>query len=204
MIIIYYFSKILYFIFSYKLYLKLYNLNRCIYSIWILQQFHKYSKTSRIGFNAYVKGGEYIEIGKKTTIGKNSVITAWNEYCGITYTPSISIGNNVCIGDYCHITSIKSIVIEDGVLTGKFITISDNDHGEFTKYNLNYPPLHRKLSSKGPVHIGKNVWIGDKVSILSGVKIGDGAIIAANAVVTKDVPPNTIVAGIPAKILKRL
>ena len=58
--------------------------------------------------------------------------------------------------------------------------------------------------SKGEVEIGNNVWIGDKATILAGVVIGDNVIVAANSVVTKSVPSNTIVAGSPAKIIKQL
>ena len=63
-------------------------------------------------------------------------------------------------------------------------------------------PLKRPIVSKGPVRIGDNVWIGDKATILPNVSIGNGAIIAANAVVTKDVPPYSVAAGNPAKIIK--
>lgn len=66
------------------------------------------------------------------------------------------------------------------------------------------PPLFRPLFSKGPVIIGKNVWIGDKATILPGVTIGDGSIIGANSVVTKDVPAYSVVAGNPAKIIKTI
>ena len=62
------------------------------------------------------------------------------------------------------------------------------------------PPIKRKIYSKGPVIIGKNVWIGDKATTLPGVTIGDGAVIGANTVVTKDVPPFCIVVGNPATI----
>ena len=61
----------------------------------------------------------------------------------------------------------------------------------------------RSVMSKGPVIIGNDVWIGDKATILPGVTIGDGAVIAANAVVTKDVPAYSVVAGNPAKIVKQ-
>ena len=65
-------------------------------------------------------------------------------------------------------------------------------------------PLKRPLVSKGGVVIGDNVWICDNVCILSGVTIGNGAVVAANAVVTHDVPPYTMVAGVPAKVIKSL
>ena len=63
-------------------------------------------------------------------------------------------------------------------------------------------PLNRSLESKGPVIIGDNVWLGDRVSVLPGVKIGDGVIAAVNSTITKDVPPYAIVGGVPAKIIK--
>lgn len=62
----------------------------------------------------------------------------------------------------------------------------------------------RELEIKGPVIIGDNVWIGDKVSILSGVTIGKGSVIACNAVVTKDVPSYSVVGGVPAKVIKQI
>lgn len=64
------------------------------------------------------------------------------------------------------------------------------------------PPLERRMVSKGSVVIGNNVWIGDKVTILAGVRIGDGVIVAANSVVTKDIPDYCVVGGNPARILK--
>jgi acetyltransferase-like isoleucine patch superfamily enzyme len=125
-------------------------------------------------------------------------------YGNLTYDPHITIGNHTHIGDYAHITAAQEIVIGDGVLTGRFVYISDNNHGTTSIEDLSLQPADRKLNIKGPVHIGNNVWIGDKASIFSGVQIGDGAIIAANAVVTKDVPPYTVVGGVPVKILKQI
>ena len=91
----------------------------------------------------------------------------------------------------------------NGVLTGRWVTITDNSHGETDYETLKMQPILRKLYSKGAVKIGDNVWIGDKVTILPNVTIGNGAIIAANAVVTRDIPPYSIVAGNPARIIKQ-
>lgn len=85
---------------------------------------------------------------------------------------------------------------------GRWVTISDNDHGEVIREQLDTPPADRPLHVKGPVTIGSNVWIGDKATILSGVTIGDGAVIAANSVVTKDIPAYTVAAGNPAHVIK--
>jgi acetyltransferase-like isoleucine patch superfamily enzyme len=150
-----------------------------------------------------VLGAKYISVGKNTVIGKHGVITAWDRYMNDHFNPQIIIGDNVSIGEYCHITSINKIIIGNGVLTGRWITITDNSHGKIDEEEKYTPPVQRQLYSKGSVTIEDNVWIGDKVSIMSGVRVGKGAVIAANAVVTKDVPEYSVVGGVPAKILKR-
>ncbi len=159
---------------------------------------------SGVGFHGVEQflGGSKIELGNNIFFGKGLVLTAWEEYRGGGYDPSIKISNNCSFGMYCHITATNRIEIGEGCLTGKWVTITDNSHGRTDYESLVIRPVERMLYSKGPVIIGKNVWIGDKATILPGVNIGEGAVIAANAVVTKDVPPFAIVAGVPAKIIK--
>jgi acetyltransferase-like isoleucine patch superfamily enzyme len=149
-------------------------------------------------------GGEYIEIGEHTTIARHGVLTCWDKYEGEKFVPTIKIGDNCSIGEYCHITSTNSIIIGNNVLTGRRITITDNSHGSTLREELDIPPSKRKIFSKGPVIIEDNVWIGDKASIMAGVHIGKSVIIAANSVVTKDVPNNVVVGGVPAKIIKNI
>jgi len=117
--------------------------------------------------------------------------------------PLLRIEDNCCFGAYNNITCSNKIIIGAGCLTGKWVTITDNSHGETSMESLILPPKSRDITSKGSVVIGKNVWIGDKATILPNVKIGDCAVIAANAVVTKDVPAYAVVGGNPAKILKQ-
>ena len=87
---------------------------------------------------------------------------------------------------------------------GKKVLITDNAHGTMTPNELETAPNLRNLYSKGPVIIEDNIWIGEKASIMPGVHVGKGSIIAANAVVTHDVPPYCIVGGVPAKIIKQI
>lgn len=126
------------------------------------------------------------------------MLTAW-AHLG---NPSITIGDNCSFGAFNHITCINKIIIGNGVLTGKWVTITDNSHGETNRATLDIPPAQRAHTSKGPIVIEDNVWICEKATILPGVTIGKGAVIAANAVVTKDVPPYCVVAGAPAIIVK--
>ena len=148
-------------------------------------------------------GGKNISIGNKSFIGRYVILSAWASYKGHMLHPKITIGNNVSLGEWNHITAINEITIGDGVLTGRWVTITDNSHGNLID-EINERPSERALFSKGSVTIGSNVWIGDKATILPNVCIGEGSIIGANSVVTKDVPPYCVVAGNPAKIIKRL
>lgn len=150
-------------------------------------------------------GCEYISIGKNTKIHEGVILTAWDGYEGQQFSPSIVIGENTNIGENCHITACDRIEIGNGVLTGRYVYISDNSHGNPAHgEELDIRPSQRPLYSKGPVVIGDNVWIGERVCVMAGVKIGDGAIIAANAVVTHDIPAGVLAGGVPAKVIKML
>lgn len=176
------------------------------YSYWIRSSLGSVGKGTSICHPCCLWGGGsgYISIGSNTTIQGHCILGCWIKYGEHNYTPSIIIGDNCNIGEYCHISSINQITIGNGLLTGRFVTINDNSHGELKKENLEIPPLMRQLTTKGEIVIGNNVWIGDKATILSGVSIGNNVIIGANAVVTRDVPDNCVVAGIPARIIKQI
>ena len=178
-----------------RFYLKLYNLLLHIrYPRW----------------NGYVRspyfllGLKYFTVGKGTYFAPKAELTAWERYREFTYHPRVTIGRNCHFGQACHITAIGEITIGDNLLTGQYVIISDNAHGDSTADQLSIPPSERELTTKGAVRIGNNVWIGDRVAILSGVTIGDGAIIGSNAVVTHDVPARAVVGGVPARVLKMM
>ena len=98
---------------------------------------------------------------------------------------------------------MNELIIGDNLLTGSYVSIIDNNHGKNkTIEEMMVPPSERDLYSKGPIHIGNNVWIGDKASIFGGVTIGDGAIIGANSVVTHDIPAYSVAVGNPAKVIR--
>lgn len=118
--------------------------------------------------------------------------------------PEIRIGNNCNIGQFNHFTAVNKIVIGDNLLTGKFVLITDNSHGSSDYDQLHMHPSLRPVMTKGEVVIGNNVWLGDKVSVLSGVHIGNGCVVGANSVVTHDIPDYCIAVGIPAKVIKSL
>lgn len=140
------------------------------------------------------------------TIGTNSIIK-----CKFSFDRpegKITIGNNTYIGK-SHIISSSEIFISDDVIISWGVTIVDHDshsiYWEYRKHDIKDWKLGLKswnnINSK-PIIISNKVWIGFGVTILKGVNIGEGSVIAANSVVTKDVPAYSIVAGNPAKIIK--
>lgn len=181
-----------------------------LYSQCIRHYFKKIGTNSSFKEIESLKGAEYISIGDNTLFSNGLTLTAWDEYEYVdlsdnigkhtqSFSPEIIIGDNCRFGAWNHITSINRVVIGNGCLTGKWVTITDNSHGVLD--DLKIEPAKRRLVSKGEVVIGNNVWIGDKATILPDVHIGDGAIIAANAVVTRDVAEYSVVAGVPAKVI---
>ena len=198
------FFTLLSYIYGFKTNAKLSLIIDTFYTHWIASCFRNIGKGALIHRPIQATGLKNISIGEMTEIGKYGVITAWNHFGNKTYTPSIEIGGNCHLGDYIHITGINRIVIGNKVLTGRWVTISDNSHGSNTIGEIDIAPTERDLSSKGPVIIEDKVWIGDKSTILPGVHIGEGTVVAANSVVTKDVPPFCVVAGNPATIVKTI
>ena len=108
----------------------------------------------------------------------------------------IKIGKNVFINFDCTFLALGGITIEDDVLIGPKVSLITENHP------LN--PEERKGLTGKPILIKKNAWIGANATILPGVTIGENAVVAAGAVVSKDVPDNTIVGGIPAKFIKNV
>lgn len=165
--------------------------------------FNKFGKGSYISTTPTLQNANRIVIGNNVGIGKDVLLRCYD--LEEKNTSRIIIGDGSRIGDYSTISSCNDIIIGKGVRTGRMVMITDNSHGHTDRpEELEISPIHRPLVSKGSIKIEDNVWIGEKVSIMPNVTIGKGAIIAANAVVTKDVPAYTIVAGCPAKIVKTI
>lgn len=159
-----------------------------------------------VGCNSTVVGASFISVGDSFEAGRHFKLQAWNEYRGAVNKkqPQLKIGNHVSIMDNCQISCFNYIEIGDGCLLGDNVLVTDNFHGNPEDIRTDIRPLERPLYSKGGIRIGKNVWIGRNSCIMPGVTIGDGAIIGANSVVTKDVSQYTIVAGVPAKTVGQL
>lgn len=112
------------------------------------------------------------------------------------YGKNISLGKNVFINHACSFLDLGGITIEDDVMIGPRVSITSENHPTDIET--------RKSMVPSSVLIKKNVWIGASATILPGVTVGENSVVAAGALVNKDVPPNTVVAGVPAKVIKQL
>lgn len=109
---------------------------------------------------------------------------------------NITVGKNVFINMGCKFQDQGGIHIGDGALIGHNVVLATLNHA--------LDPNRRGDMTPASIRIGKNVWIGSNAAVLPGVRVGDGAVVAAGAVVRRDVPPNTVVGGVPAKVLKEI
>lgn len=159
-----------------------------------------------VGKGSRIIGTKAMIVGDGFAVGRQSWIEAVFENGSETYSPVIKIGNRFSASERLHISAINRLEIGDNCLFGSSVYVSDHNHGSYKGKNQSNPneaPLDRSLVSNGSLVIGSNVWVGDGVVIVGTLKIGDGVVIGANSVVTSDVPDNVIVAGIPAKIIKK-
>jgi acetyltransferase-like isoleucine patch superfamily enzyme len=133
---------------------------------------------------------ERIRIGSRVKLGKETVLGAWPE-------SELTIGDDTYIGRWTIILAYESVKIGNDCMIAPGCHITDVNHGIASGELIR----KQKYTSK-PVRIGNDVWVGAGSSILPGVTIGDGAVIGARSVVTKDVAPNAIVVGVPAKVIR--
>lgn len=144
-----------------------------------------------------------ISIGNDFIASNNLKLLTIDNYGKQKFSPELKIGNNVFINAFCHIACAEKISIGNNVLIASKVYISDHTHGQITKEALKLPPAERPLVTQS-VTIEDNVWIGEGVSILMGVTIGKNSIVGAHAVVNRSFPENSVIAGIPAKLIRAL
>ena len=108
----------------------------------------------------------------------------------------ITIGKNVFINHACSFLDMGGITIEDDVLIGPRVNLVTENHP--------LDPVDRRALLTRPIVIKRNAWIGAGATVLPGVTVGENAVVAAGAVVSKDVAPNTVVGGVPAKFIKNI
>ncbi|GAB3336973.1 hypothetical protein GCM10027429_20910 [Marivirga atlantica] len=166
-------------------------------SFFNLSKIH-FGKFMKLGDQVYISAlaKEGVFIGNNVGIGAHSrvvVSTSLNQLGEF-----IKIGDNVGIGEFAYLGGAGGLEIGDGCIIGQYLSCHPENHNY---QSLEKEIRHQGVSRKG-IKIGANCWIGSKVSILDGVSIGEGSIIAAGAVVNKSFPDNSIIGGVPAKLIK--
>ena len=166
----------------------------------------QFFNSPKITFGKFMKLGDHVSmsaLGKQgITFGDNVGIGAYSQVIVSTSFNNlgqyIKIGNNVGIGEFAYLGGAGGLEIGDDCIVGQYLSCHPENH---VATDLNTPIRFQGVTRKG-IKIGKNCWIGSKVTILDGVEVGDGCIIAAGAVLTKSFPQNVIIGGVPAKVLK--
>lgn len=110
----------------------------------------------------------------------------------------LTVGARTIFGHHCTLAAQENVQIGEDCLIAEMVSIRDHDHC-FDRLDI---PVREQGAAIAPVCIGRNVWLGAKVTVVKGVTIGDNAIVGANAVVTKDIPANAIAVGIPARVIR--
>jgi acetyltransferase-like isoleucine patch superfamily enzyme len=140
-----------------------------------------------------------IHIGNKVHVGPNATLSAVREHYGHSYDPVVTIGDGCSFGEQLFVSCCGAISIGRDVMASARVVLTDNYHAY---EDPSIPPIYQPLSQPKPVKVGDGVFLGVGCVVLPGVTLGVRAYVGANAVVTKDVPPWTIVAGNPARPIR--
>jgi acetyltransferase-like isoleucine patch superfamily enzyme len=160
----------------------------------------KISRTISIGRNVKISsmGSTGFIFGKNFSIKDFSIIESFGSIK--KESGSLSIGDNVGISEFCYFSIRGNLTIGDDVIVGPNVKIFTENHS----FEVSEIPFRLQDETRNDVKIGSNVWIGSGATILPGVLIGDNVVIAAGSIVNKNVENNSLVGGIPAKLLKNL
>jgi len=142
----------------------------------------------------------FLHIGDRTMIGHGAHIEIISEYANVQYSPKVEIGSNVYIGPHLYMVCVGRVSIGDRSVLSEHVYIHDNNHGFDPTHG---PIMQQKLVHSGDITIGKDCFLGYRTAILPGVTLGDHCVVGTGAVVTKSFPSFSMIAGVPAILLKR-
>ncbi len=164
------------------------------------RHFHKISfgRFVKLGHRVCLQalGREGIQLGNNVSIGDYSkvVVSTTLNHIG----RYIRIGNNVGIGEYAYLGGAGGLSIGDDCIIGQYFSCHPENH----QFNAPEALIRHQGVSRSGIRLGKDCWVGAKVTLLDGVTVGDHSVIAAGAVVTKSFPAYSVIGGVPARVLK--
>lgn len=170
-----------------------------VYTLLNSNSFATWGSRSRLGLGGIFVGLELIQVGSDVIIGKQAWLNAKDDRGD--GKPTLVIGDGTYIGRLVHINAWRNVVIGRNVLIADRVCITDADHN-FTDTSI--PIRLQGDSFVAGVNVQDGSWIGVGATLLPGVTIGRNSVVAANSVVTKDVPDFAVVAGVPARIIRQL
>ena len=139
-----------------------------------------------------------ISLGDNAKIGMYSKLLSTSHLA--TYGVGMSMGNNSAVGDFCHFGAPGGIIIGNDVIMGSFVSFHSENHNFQDTSKL---IREQGVNSKGII-LGNNIWVGARVTFLDGCEVGDNCVVAAGAVVNGIFPANSVIGGVPAKVLKAI
>ena len=185
-----------FFLFCYR---TLYRLRCKCFSLLAAGAFRSFGKRTAIMLPVQIAGEDRVVLGDRVYVGANSWIQALAD--GPSNAVAIRIGSGTSIAGACVISAVRSVTLEDDVLIARNVYISDHIH----KYDdTSEAILNQGVDKIAPVLIKRGVWLGQNVVVCPGVTIGQGSVIGANAVVTRDIAEFSVAAGVPARVIKQI
>ena len=159
-----------------------------------------FGKSVTIGSYCEIDGyaSEKIILGDCVKIGSYSKLLSTSHFS--KFGKGLIMGSNSAIGDFTHFGAPGGIVIGNDVIMGSYISFHSENHNFADTSKL---IREQGVSSKGIV-LGNNIWVGAKVTFLDGCEVGDNSVVAAGAVVTGKFPKNSIIGGVPARVIKNI
>ncbi|MCM2417639.1 acyltransferase [Streptomyces sp. RKAG293] len=164
-------------------------------------RFRSFGTGSRLAFPlGTVFGEQWIEIGEHCVVGEQVTLTAgMMPDLDLGPDPVLRLGNGVVLGRGSHVVASAPVVFGDNIFAGPYVYVTSDNHS----YDDPHEPVGKQWPRSAPVEIGSGSWLGTGAVILPGARLGRNVVVAAGAVVRGDVPDHAVVAGAPARIVRR-
>jgi acetyltransferase-like isoleucine patch superfamily enzyme len=165
------------------------------FSLTMRSSFASLGARTRLSMPIQLVGAERIAIGSRVYFGPGCWL--------LTHEPEgrLEVGDDTSIAGYCVLSAAVSVRIGRSVLFARNVYIADHRHG----FELDDTPIiDQPLQEIRPVVVEDGAWLGQNVVLLPGVTVGRGAVVGANSVIREDVPPRSVVAGAPGRVVRRL